>query len=734
MSTNGVNGASQTQRAQLVAQLNAASAKGDFAEVGKLSAAILKFDEDAKKAGTKVEPSNAQPLTAEEQAAKAKANQAANDEIAAMKAAAQSREVKAGNPPEPPAPGPNAPAPGPKGTEPKAPDPKAEAQRIINDFGSKSDAKHATDTEILKGQAKYDTKDEASAEFDVSGRKAKKIAKAATKNLEAMKSYEAVEKIYTNEDEYKAAVKKAKDDGTWDKDNPKYTLLDGKALEGAKRLHEKSKSSVNEALKSYHKYEEIYKNAATPADRNKAMYVMMKAAEYIQRDYNASQMFNEDGSVNKEAYQKTMLQYTGTDFKAGLDERKVLKGSAEVKKRTTKDMFEAAGLDVRKDYTGVMKAGAAALALGTGALTGLLGGGLIAQAVASATATATATASASASATATNHWTASNGEEFFDSVEATDFQTTEVTETVTKLASATGKISKGEMALRGAAGAILPAVIAAITVKDNGEKDIFKGASVDEVLSQKAKVSGKANQAIMDKILDMKITGDPNRDKEIKAAVLQTAIGERTGKSVNTRELLAAYEVANHISKHPELVEPEEASTPPTSTPTDTTPTVTTPPTTTPVDEDCYNVNEENVRSNVPVIKYGGPWHYSKLYVNQNGSNLSEPDRKALQKALSSGDNAIQNARGEDGKLIGRAMKNEITLPSGRVVVLAKDAVDRAKKLQGTPDKKARDRKYNTASDGKLMWATDCKTGKPISPKMTPAQFDEWVRLRAEKE
>lgn len=42
-------------------------------------------------------------------------------------------------------------------------------------------------------------------------------------------------------------------------------------------------------------------------------------------------MVKEDGSIDAEAYKKTMLQYTGSDFKAGLDERKVLKGSAEVK-------------------------------------------------------------------------------------------------------------------------------------------------------------------------------------------------------------------------------------------------------------------------------------------------------------------------------------------------------------------------------------------------------------------
>lgn len=703
MGTNGVNGANQAQRAQLVAQLNAASAKGDFAKVQELSTAILKFDEKSKTTSeTTVEHADTPPLTTEQQAKKAELQQKLAAEVAEMKAAAQY----------------------------KAPDTKTEAQNVLNEFQSKRDNIAATDTKALRGQERYDTKDEAAVEFDVTGRKAKKIAKAATKNLEAMNRYDAVEKIYTNEDEYKAAVKQAKEDGTWDKDNPKYTLLDGKALEGAKRLHEKSKTSVEEALKSYNKYKDIYENGATPADKNKAFQVMVKAAEYIQRDYNASQMFNEDGSVNTEAYQKTMLQYTGSDFKAGLDERKVLKGSAEVKNKTTKDMFEAAGLDVRKNYTGVMKAGAATLALGTGALTGLLGGGVVAQAVASAAATATATATANATATATNHWTASNGEEFFDSVEATDTQTTTVTSTATKVAEATNKISKGEMALRGLAGAVLPAVIAAITVKDRGEKDIFKGASVDEVLSQKAKVSGKANQAVMDKILNMEITGDKNRDKEIKAAILQTSIGERTGKSVNTRELVAAYEAANFVKNNPHLVEPEKTKEP-VSTPAVSTPTVTTPVTPPPEEEDCYNVNEENIRSEIPVIKYGGPWHYSKLYVNGDGTELSEADRRAVQKQLSSGDNAIQNSIDENKKLTGRALKKEFQLPNGKTVKLADDAVDRANNLQGKPGGKS-DRKYNTASDGKLMWATDCDTGKSISPRITPEEFAEWERKRAE--
>ena len=117
---------------------------------------------------------------------------------------------------------------------------KAQAQNVLDEFQSKRDNIAATDTDVLSGQEKYTTKEGAQEEFGVTGLKNRKIRRAAKGNLEAMDRYDAVEKIFTNEDEYKAAVKKAKADGTWDKDNPKYTLRDGKALDGARTLYEKS--------------------------------------------------------------------------------------------------------------------------------------------------------------------------------------------------------------------------------------------------------------------------------------------------------------------------------------------------------------------------------------------------------------------------------------------------------------------------------------------------------------
>ena len=78
-----------------------------------------------------------------------------------------------------------------------------------------------------------------------------------------MKSYDAVEKIFTDKKQYEAAVKDAKDKGQWDKEHPKYTLLEGKALKGAKTLAAKSKESVDNALASYKKYAAMYENPNT---------------------------------------------------------------------------------------------------------------------------------------------------------------------------------------------------------------------------------------------------------------------------------------------------------------------------------------------------------------------------------------------------------------------------------------------------------------------------------------
>lgn len=544
MGTQGVNGAGDLSRAQLVAKLNEAVQKGDYQAVAKYNNAILAFDEKASEAGTRVEESKDQPLTEEQKTEKNEARQKELEEIATMK----------------------------------------EKSKMASDAG-----RFATDTDVLREkQQQYDTKEEAQEHFELGNkfrdkRAAKKIAKAASQNIESMDSYDALEKIYTNKDEYKKAVEQAKADGTWDKDNPKFRLLDGKALEGAKHLQETAAKKVDDALKSYQLNAKIYENPESEEDKQAAFEIMKKAANEINQYYTASKMFDENGNIDTEAYQKAMLQYSGSDFKGNLDERKVLAEDADVKKRHTDNMLEAAGLDAEKDYTWAMRAGVVALGLGSGALAGLLGGGATATAV--ATAVANATATATATATANVNWTGMAGDEFNTSVTSSTTATSSVTDRATDTATAT--ISKGRSILTGMAGSLLPSILAAIAVKDNGGKDAFNGAAVMDVLENPDQVKGRANKAIMNQLADMEITGDPIRDKEIKAAILTTAMSDKTGKKVNTRELSAAYAVAEYLKDNPELVNPKPTSTTSTSstdtTGTTSTPTVTTPTVSTPI-------------------------------------------------------------------------------------------------------------------------------------------------------
>lgn len=525
-----------------VTDVQAALKAGQITQAQAQAFALLFPPKEENKGGTEVEHAEDQPLTEEQQAVKQDARQKELDEIAAMK----------------------------------------EKSKDASDAG-----RFATDTDALRRQQeKYNTKEKAQEHFGLGDkfkdrRAAKKIAKAANQNIESMNQFDALEKIYTNKEEYKAAVEKAKQDGTWDKDNPKYTLLDGKPLEGARHLQEAAAKKVEDALKSYRLNEEIYNNAKTPEDKRAAFEVMKQAAAEINDNYLASQMFDKDGNVNTEAYQKAMLQYAGSDFKGNIDERKVLAKDADVKKRHTDNMLEAGGLDAEKDYTWAMRAGVFVAGLGSGALAGLLGGGATATAVATAVATATSSATATAHSSATaeldvNIPTPGGEYNAFITTTVENTVTTTVVNTATSTVTdtATKAISNGTKALNGLLGSAIPSILAALAVKDNGGKDVFNGAAVMDVLENPDQVKGRQNKTIMNQLVDMEITGDPVRDKIIKAALLNEAMSDKTGKKVNTRELLAAYAAAEELKDHPELVTPEkneEVTTPPSTTPPTTT-------------------------------------------------------------------------------------------------------------------------------------------------------------------
>lgn len=578
MSTQGVNGAniSNLSAAQLEAKLKQAFDKKDWNQVQIFSKAL----EEKKNAGTEVEHNDkAQPQTAEQAEAKAVANKKANDEIAQM---------------------------------------KAKAEELQKQTTAKAEEKYVTNTNILReGTKALDTKEEVQAEFgDLKKRTARKIAKAADNVNGRLDTFDAVEHIYTDKAEYKKAVEQAKADGTWNKDNPKYTLLDGKELEGAKKMQQEAQAKVDDALKQYNTFKEIYENPKTEADKQKAFQEMVNAAKQLNSNYNASKMFNEDGSINKDGYQKAMLQFSGADFKANLDERKALKENAGLKrKRQTKEMFRAAGLDIEKDYTWAMKAGTLALGVGTGALTGLLGGGAVAQAVASATATATSTATATATADGTYYHEFQGPDGSIHAIQGgevvTESATATSTETAKDVQTAVAKISKGKQALRGALGALPAALLSAAFVKDKGGKDAFNGLTAEEILKNAGQVKGKANKALVQQIIDL-----PNITTTQKAAILHAAYGDNTGKKVNTEELVAAYTAAKYLNSHPELVNPEKADKPAGDTPPVETQPVETPPVVTPPVKDTVpNILKTKDQEKDVQIQHRtgmGPWQYGE--------------------------------------------------------------------------------------------------------------------------
>lgn len=283
--------------------------------------------------------------------------------------------------------------------------------------------------------------------------------------------------------------------------------------------------------------------------------------------------------------------------------------------------------------------------------------------------------------------------------------------------------------------------LAAFLLANPKTENAFNGMTVDAALydTKLKNVSGDDNKAIMAQIQALEITGNQAIDLRIKSAVIQAAIGKMT-TNANTEELLAAYEA---IKATKDAILQIEVSGQPTTPTVETQPTISTvvteptdptgvtgptgptcPTEVTEPTDPCYNIEEKEIYTQVPIIRYGGPWHYTQLYVYEDGTELSAADRKALTKLLQSGEDGIRDHYNDAGKRDGRNLKTEITLPSGKVVKLATDAAERAKKIQGKPG--GRDVKYSTETRGSRMRAVDCKTGQPLTGWMTPEEFDKW--------
>ncbi len=224
--------------------------------------------------------------------------------------------------------------------------------------------------------------------------------------------------------------------------------------------------------------------------------------------------FYVDGEFSSDQYKRRLGGFTGFDNKANLDEVKTAASDYGVGNRTIRRAMKRAGYEREKDLTWLYKGLAALGVLGASAGVGSLVG---------------------ANFTSNVHGIHNDG-------------STELLDTIhTSNARSVG-------GLRGLIGGIIPSLALAAVVKDDGGKDIFKGNTAEEIVAKgekniESRIKGKANQNMMRGILRME-----NLSNEDKAFILKLAYGELTGKKVNDRELVAAYEIAKYCNEHPEIL------------------------------------------------------------------------------------------------------------------------------------------------------------------------------------
>ena len=224
--------------------------------------------------------------------------------------------------------------------------------------------------------------------------------------------------------------------------------------------------------------------------------------------------FYVDGEFSSDQYKRRLGGFTGFDNKANLDEVKTAASDYGVGNRTIRRAMKRAGYEREKDLTWLYKGLAALGVLGVSAGVGSLVG---------------------ANFTSNVHGIYNDG-------------STELLDTIhTSNARSVG-------ALRGLIGGIIPSLALAAVVKDDGGKDIFNGNTAEEIVAKgekniETRIKGEANQNMMRGILRME-----NLSNEDKAFILKLAYGELTGKKVNDRELVAAYEIAKYCNEHPEIL------------------------------------------------------------------------------------------------------------------------------------------------------------------------------------
>lgn len=259
----------------------------------------------------------------------------------------------------------------------------------------------------------------------------------------------------------------------------------------------------------------------------------------------------------------------------------------------------------------------------------------------------------------------------------------------------------------------------------NKKNDILQGqiGSLEDAVKfvQKGDVMGikKERNQIMMKGIIQEAKAKGISDEQLGLAIL----GARGDNGCLTeKELNTLYKSIKEYKPQP-VPEPTPEPTPTPTVEPGPSPVPTPQPT--PEPEECWNQQEKDIYKKIPVPKFRtGNWYISHAYINDDGSKLSEADRRAVQRALASAENRIGEVR-EHNRRTGIQLADTITLPSGKVVKVADDAYARIMKLPAHGG--GRDAKYNTQKHGTMYRAVDCATGKAKTPWMNKSDFDKWT-------
>lgn len=364
------------------------------------------------------------------------------------------------------------------------------------------------------------------------------IARAARKNEKNYGNVDKLHHVFTSKAEEEAFLKEHPEE----KDHT--TTLSRKQRRTLENISDEANRFIKEA-------EDNLASATDEASKKKAQENLDKV-KTLYGDLAECYDPNTD-KVDAKKLQSGFMQFSGADARMNIDEKTQMAKQFNSSRAKIRSLAKEVGFG--DESRTARKLGAAALAAATVGLSSLLTPGSK-----HATAEAEATAEAKIPPKKVDYVDYENGVLRKKSLLVPGKV---VEASATALATAVAKIPT-----IASLGAPVIAGVTAFLLSNPQSKDAFNGNSVDHVLSHLDDVSGNDNKKIVAQIQDMTITGDPVRDKAIKAAVIQASLGTGAAKA-NTEELLAAYqslkdtkEQIGKIDESPEPTVPTEPTHP----------------------------------------------------------------------------------------------------------------------------------------------------------------------------